>query len=123
MLLIRVITEMLPIKKTKITGYSKFVTILDKWLWLLITPFAASQHRDWLNMTSERVKQKLNQQASKMVKIGNDILPPVKVSDNILVAILLVDLVRGDAANLLAVIVEKKNLKIRIATKEGVFNT
>jgi hypothetical protein len=67
--------------------------------------------------------QNLNKQAIKMVNRGNGILPPVNVGDNVLVAIPSVDRGRGDAANLLAVIIEEKDKKFRIATKEGVLNT
>jgi hypothetical protein len=56
-----------------------------------------------------------------MAVIENFLLP-LKVGDNVLVSILSVDRGRGDAANLLAVIIEEKDGKFRIRTKEGILN-
>lgn len=67
--------------------------------------------------------QYLKEQADRMIARGNDILPPVKVGDNVLVAIPSVDRGRGDAANLLAVIIQEKDGKYLIATKDGTLNT
>ncbi|XP_060848121.1 uncharacterized protein LOC132927584 [Rhopalosiphum padi] len=58
-----------------------------------------------------------------MVTRGKGILPPLKVGDNELVSIPSVDRRRGDAANLLAVIIEEKDGKFRIGTKEGIIST
>lgn len=58
-----------------------------------------------------------------MVNRGKGILPPLKVGDNVLVSIPSVDRGRGDAANLLSVIVEEKDGKFRIGTKEGILST
>ena len=58
-----------------------------------------------------------------MVTRGKGILPPLKVGDNVLVPIPSVDRGRGDAANLLSVIIEENDGKFRIATKEGVLST
>ncbi|CAI6369221.1 unnamed protein product [Macrosiphum euphorbiae] len=62
-------------------------------------------------------------QADRMVTRGKGILPPLKVGDNVLVSIPSVDRGRGDAANLLSVVMEEKDGKFRIATKEGTLNT
>jgi len=68
--------------------------------------------------------QNLKCQAGRMVTRGKGIiLPPLKVGDNVLVSIPSVDRGRGDAANLLSVVMEEKDGKFRIATKEGILNT
>ena len=58
-----------------------------------------------------------------MITRGKGILPPLKVGDNVLLSIPSVDRGRGDAANLLSVIIEEKDGKFRIVTKEGILNT
>jgi hypothetical protein len=50
-------------------------------------------------------------------------LPPLKFGDNMLVSIPSVDRERGDAANLLAVIIEEKDGKFSIGNKEGILST
>eukprot|EP00102_Acyrthosiphon_pisum_P021955 XP_016659165.1 PREDICTED: uncharacterized protein LOC107883520 [Acyrthosiphon pisum] len=67
--------------------------------------------------------QNLKSQADRMVTRGKGILPPLKVGDNVLVPIPSVDRGRGDAANLLSVIIEENDGKFRIATKEGILST
>jgi hypothetical protein len=57
-----------------------------------------------------------------MAVIENFLLS-LKVGDNVLVSIPSVDQGRGDATNLLAVIIEEKNGKFRIGTKEEILNT
>ncbi|XP_026820773.1 uncharacterized protein LOC113559301 [Rhopalosiphum maidis] len=58
-----------------------------------------------------------------MVTGGKGILPPLKVGDNVLVSNPSVDRGQGDTANLLAVIIEEKDGKFRIGTKEGILST
>lgn len=65
----------------------------------------------------------LKLQADRMVARGNGIVLSVKVGDNVLVTIPSVDRGRGDVTNLLSIIIEEKNGKFRVATKEGVLNT
>jgi hypothetical protein len=52
-----------------------------------------------------------------------NVLLPLKVGDNVLVLILSVDRGWGDAANLLAVIIEEKDGKFRTRTKEGILSS
>jgi hypothetical protein len=52
-----------------------------------------------------------------------NVLLPLKVSDNVLVSIPSVDRERGDAANLFAVIIEEKYGKFCIRFKEGILST
>jgi len=59
-------------------------------------------------------------QADRMVTRSKGILPPSKVGDNVLVSILSVDRGRGDAANLLSVVMEEKDGKFRLLTKVGI---
>ena len=49
-------------------------------------------------------------QTNKMLMRGKGILPPLKVGENVLMSIPSVDRGRGDAANLLSVIMKKKRL-------------
>jgi hypothetical protein len=52
-----------------------------------------------------------------------NLLPLLKVGDNILVSIPFVNRGRGDAANLLAVIIEEKDNKFHIGNKERILST
>jgi hypothetical protein len=52
-----------------------------------------------------------------------NVLLPLKVGDNVLVSIPSVDRGQGNAANLLAVIIEEKDGKFLIGTKEGILST
>jgi hypothetical protein len=57
------------------------------------------------------------------MEVIENFLSPLEVGDNGLVSIPSVDRGRGDAANLLAVIIEEKNGEFRIGTKEGILST
>ncbi|KAL4148815.1 hypothetical protein QTP88_002966 [Uroleucon formosanum] len=65
----------------------------------------------------------LKSQTDRMVTRGKGIFPPLKVGDNVLFSIPSVDRGRGDAANLLSVIIKENDGKFRIATKEGILST
>jgi len=54
-----------------------------------------------------------------MVERGKGILPPLQVGDNVLLDIPVLDRGRGDPAHLIAVVVEEKEGKLRVATKYG----
>ncbi|XP_025208142.1 uncharacterized protein LOC112603669, partial [Melanaphis sacchari] len=54
---------------------------------------------------------------------GKSILPPLKVDDNVLVSIPSVNRGRGYAANLLSVVIEEKDGKFRITTRERILST
>jgi hypothetical protein len=56
------------------------------------------------------------------MEVIENFLPPLKVGDNMLVSIPSVDRGRGDAANLLAIIIEKR-WQISYGTKEGISST
>jgi len=74
-------------------------------------------------MTLRRVAaSNLKKQADKMLLRGKGLLPPVNVGDNVLLSIPSVDRGRGDASNLIAVVVQTKDEKYQVATKDGVLN-
>jgi hypothetical protein len=58
-----------------------------------------------------------------LMEVIENFLPPIKVGNNVLMSIPSVDRGRGDAANLLAIIIEEKYGKFRIGTKEKILNT
>jgi hypothetical protein len=53
------------------------------------------------------------------MEIIENVLSPLKVGDNVLVSIPSVDRWRGDAANLLAIIIEKKMANFVLGLKKG----
>jgi len=66
------------------------------------------------------VADNLRKQAEKMVERGKDILPPIQVRDNVLLDIPVFDWGHGDdSAHFIAVVVEEKEGKLRLATKYG----
>lgn len=71
----------------------------------------------------EQAAENLRKQAEKMVARGKGILPPIQVGDNVLVPIPAVDRGRGDPTNLVAVVLEMKEEKVRVGTRDGVLNT
>ncbi|KAL4148164.1 hypothetical protein QTP88_002448 [Uroleucon formosanum] len=74
---------------------------------------------DNLALTQRNIAaQNLKSQANRMVTRGKGILLPLKVGNNVLVSIPSVDRGRGDAANLLSVIIEENDGKFHIVTKE-----
>ena len=66
--------------------------------------------------------QNLKKQAERMVLRGKGLLPAANVGDNVLLSIPSVDRGRGDPANLIAVILQKKDEKYQVATKDGILN-